>query len=126
MNTTGREVIGTCKPDWLVADASMPVDVATVNIAATEEIMKLRRGSVLAEAEADGTCSLLSGAEGTQAAYILKEDVETSETDSVVAEVYRTGKFIRNVLIVADGYTMSVADERALRDAGIYLESAME
>lgn len=126
MNTTGREVIGNCKPDWLIADASMPVDVATVNLAATEEVIKLRRGSVLAEAETDGTCSLLSGVEGTQAAYILKADVETSDTDSVVAEVYRTGKFIRNVLIVADGYTMSVADERALRDAGIYLESAME
>ena len=125
MNTKGREVIGTCPHDMLIADATMPVDVATVNLAATTEVMSLQRGSVLAETKTDGTCSLLSGEEGKQAAYILKEDIETSEKESVVAEVYRTGKFIRNALIVADGYTLSVADERALRDAGIYLENAM-
>lgn len=126
MNTQGREVIGTCKQDMLIADTSMPVDVATVNLAATEEETLLLKGSVLAEADTDGTCKLLSGAKGEQAAYILKEDVETSTTGKVVAEVYRTGKFVRNALIVADDYELSVADERALRNAGIYLENAME
>ena len=126
MNTQGREVIGTCKPDMLIADTSMPVDVATVKLASTAEKTLLLRGSVLAETETDGTCKLLSGAEGEQAAYILKEDVETSTAGNVVAEVYRTGKFVRNALIAADDYELSVADERALRDAGIYLENAME
>ena len=126
MNTQGREVIGTCKPDMLIADTSMPVDVVTVKLASTAEKTLLLRGSVLAETETDGTCKLLSGAEGEQAAYILKEDVETSTAGNVVAEVYRTGKFVRNALIAADDYELSVADERALRDAGIYLENAME
>ena len=126
MNTQGREVIGTCKPDMLIADTSMPVDVATVKLASTAEKTLRLRGSVLAETETDGTCKLLSGAEGEQAAYILKEDVETSTAGNVVAEVYRTGKFVRNALIAADDYELSVADERALRDAGIYLENAME
>ncbi len=126
MNTEGREVIGSCRPEMLVADTSMPADVATVNLAVTTEPVSLQRGSVLAETEADGTCRLLSGAEGEQAAYILKEDVETSAAENVVAEVYRTGKFVRDSLIVADGYKLSVSDERLLRNAGIYLENAMK
>lgn len=127
MNTQqGREVIGTCKPDMLIADTSMHIDVVTVNLATTEKKTLLLRGSVLAETETDGTCKLLSGAEGEKAAYILKEDVETSTARNVVAEVYRTGKFVRNALITADGYKLSAADERVLRDAGIYLENAME
>ncbi|MCM1040431.1 MAG: head decoration protein [Ruminococcus sp.] len=125
MNVKGREVIGTCKGEMLIADSSMGVDVATVILSKTDEIINLRRGSVLAVSNADGKCRLLNGAEGESAAYILAEDISTSATEEVVAEVYRTGKFARNSLIVAENYTLSVGDERVLRDAGIYLESAM-
>lgn len=126
MNTVGRKMIGACTYDMLIADASMPTDVAIVKLAQTQEAALLKRGSVLAEKDADGTCSLLSGAEGEHAAYILKEDVETSSSGTVVAEVYRTGKFVRDALSVAEGYSLSVGDERTLRDAGIYLENAMK
>lgn len=125
MNLTGREVIGKCDSTMLIADASMRVDAVTVMLAKTSEKVKLKRGSVLAESDENGKCSLLSGATGETAAYILAEDIVTSTTDDIVAEAYQTGKFVRNSLIVAENYTLSVGDERALRNAGIYLENAM-
>lgn len=125
MNTKGREIIGSCKAEMLIADASVKTDVVIVTLARTEAAKSLKRGSVLAANDADGKCSLISGAEGETAAYILAEDVDTSKTEEVAAEAYQTGKFIRNSLIVEENYTLSVSDERALRDAGIYLENAM-
>lgn len=125
MNTVGREIIGRCNSEMLIADSSMRVDTVTVTLAKTSEKMQLARGSVLAASDENGKCSLLSGEEGETAAYILAEDVVTSETDDIVAEAYQTGKFIRNALIVAENYTLSIGDERALRNAGIYLENAM-
>lgn len=125
MNTKGREVIGRCEGKLLIADASMRTDVVTVTLKKTSDGRRLSCGSVLAASDEDGKCSLLSGANGETAAYILAEDVTTSKITDVVAEAYQTGKFIRNSLIVAENYTLSVSDEKALRDAGIYLENAM-
>lgn len=125
MNTKGREVIGTCKSETLIADSSMKVDVVTVTLAKTDAVMNLLRGSVLSASNADGKCKLLDGSEGTTVAYILAEDVSTSTTEEVVAEAYQTGKFVKDSLIVAENYTLSVGDVKALRDAGIYLENAM-
>lgn len=125
MNTCGREVIGTCSGEMLIADSSMGTDVATALLAKTEVVMELKRGSVLAASNTGGKCCLLSGTEGMTASYILAEDINTSTTNDVTAEVFRTGKFVKNSLIVAENYLLSVEDEKALRDAGIYLENAM-
>lgn len=125
MNVKGRELVGSCKSETLIADSSMRVNVGTATLAKTDEVMNLQRGSVLAASDTDGKCSLLNGSEGTSAAYILAEDVSTSVSEEVTAEVYQTGKFVRNSLIVAENYTLSVVDEKELRDAGIYLENAM-
>lgn len=125
MKIKGREVIGSCGHELLIADSSAKVDVVTVTLAQTSEVLELERGCVLTASDTDGKCKLLSGATGETAAYILAENATTSATGDVVAEAYQTGKFIRNALIVAEGYSLSIGDEKALRNAGIYLESAM-
>lgn len=123
---TGREVIGSCMPEMLVADADFPMSVVSVTISATADgEMHLRRGAVLAADDTDGKCSLLSGEEGNTASFILAEPVMTSVTEDVVGVAYETGKFITQSLIVADGYQLSVKDRKDLRDAGILLEGAL-
>lgn len=123
---TGREVIGSCRPEMLVADADFPMSVVSVTIAATEDgETYLKRGAVLAADDTDGKCSLLSGGEGKTASYILAEPAVTSATEDVVGVAYETGKFITQSLIVADGYQLSVKDCKDLRDAGILMEGAL-
>ncbi len=114
MNTTGREVIGGCEFPLLIANAKHPIDICHVVIAAGE---KHQKGEVLAK-KAD-KCYIL-GTEGATAKYILAEDADATSED-VVASAYRTGGFIRNVLKVKEGYTMTTADEEALERQGIYL-----
>lgn len=119
MNTTGREVIGTCKSNLLVASPKYPVEVVTVTVKAGA---KLEKGTVLAT-DTDNKCVIL-GTSGATAAYILAEDVDATTADTT-AEAYISGHFARNALIVKDDYTMTAADELALRQGGIYLENAM-
>ncbi len=80
---------------------------------------------MLAADDTDGKCSLLSGAEGKTASYVLAEPAVTSATEEVVGVAYETGKFITQSLIVADGYQLSVKDRKDLRDAGILTEGAL-
>ena len=124
MNTTGRELVGELKSEMLIADASVAVSAVTVTLKKTTAVKELKKGTVL-EADADGKCAILAGTSGSTAAYILAEDISTSTSEDVVAEAYQTGKFVTNSLIVADGYTLAVGDIKALRDAGIFLETAI-
>lgn len=143
MNTVGREVIGRCDYDMLIADNRHPLDVCHVLLAAGAAHKK---GEVL-ECSEDGKCYILGTmAAGTAsqeeenteavgetdtavetkeavAAYILAEDADAAEGD-VVAAAYRSGSFIRNALIVKEGYSLTDKDETALRNGGIYLRDA--
>lgn len=119
MNTTGREVLGECTSELLIANANFPVNVAHVTVKTGQT---LERGTVLA-VDADNLCVAL-GTEGATASYILAEDVDASEADTI-AEAYISGVFVKNALIVLDDYTMTADDEAALRNGGIYLENAM-
>lgn len=140
MNTVGREVIGRCDYDMLIADNRHPLDVCHVLLAAGAAHKK---GEVL-ECSEDGKCYILGtmtasqGEENTEgagetdtavetkeavAAYILAEDADAAEGD-VVAAAYRSGSFIRNALIVKEGYSLTDKDETALRNGGIYLRDA--
>ena len=125
MKTTGYENIGVCKSEMLIADASVPCSVVHVTMAQVAAETTLKRGTVLEATNEDGVCAILKGTAGSTASYVLAEDAVLSTTGTVTAEAYETGKFVRNSLIVADGYTMTAGDERALRDAGIFLENAM-
>ena len=79
----------------------------------------LLRGSVI-----DSTGALL--ASGKVAKYILAEDTVVSDDDDTVAVVYKTGTFVRDSLVVADGYTFADTDAENLRDVTILVEAAQE
>lgn len=141
MSTIGREVVGRCDYNMLIADNKHPLDVCHVIISAGA---KHQKGEILEILE-NGYCNILgttaSGqtdleetenvAESTDtletsstAAYILAEDVDAEE-DNAVAAAYRSGSFVRNVLIVKEGYSLTDKDEAALRNGGIYLSDAI-
>lgn len=133
MSTIGREVIGHCSHNMLVADNKHPLDVCQVIIAAGA---KHRKGEVL-EIMEDGKCDILgttdaenkaekpeAGTATATAAYILAEDVD-AEVEDTVGVAYRSGSFIRNALIVKEGYSLTDKDETALRNGGIYLSDAV-
>jgi hypothetical protein len=62
-----------------------------------------------------------SGISGTASAIVA---TDTQEDDTVV-EAYVSGIFYRNMLTVAEGYTLTDADENDLRLAGILLRDGM-
>lgn len=142
MSTIGRENIGRCDYDMLIADNTHPADVCHVLLAGGAVH---KRGEIL-ESSRDGKCYTLGtmaagmavqeeeNVEGdggtdaetkeTVAAYILAEEADATKGD-VIAVAYRSGSFIRNVLIVKEGYSLTNEDETALRNGGIYLTDAV-
>jgi len=91
--------------------------VGTVKLQAAQGALK--RGTVI-----DATGAVLTT--GGTAKYILAEDVTVDDSEPTVAVVYITGKFVRNSLIVAPGYTFADADAENLRDVTIFVEDAMK
>lgn len=146
MSTVGREVIGRCDYNMLIADNKHPLDVCHVMISAGA---KHKKGEIL-EVTEDGKCNILGTAalgsvesaladgnaeeptdetktEGTGtavAAYILAEDVDAEAADAIGA-AYRSGSFVRNALFVKEGYSLTDKDEKELRNGGIYLSDAI-
>lgn len=118
-----NETVGKCVPDSLIAGNTIPVHTASATIAASQG--QLQRGAVLAMGT-DGKMKLLS-TESTGASEvpygILCDDVDA--TTETVAEVYVSGQFNRNALMTKESYALTAADEKALRDGGIYLENTM-
>lgn len=53
------------------------------------------------------------------------DDVTVGDEDTVV-EVYLTGCFNKNALIVADGYELTDDDMQTLRNGGIFVEHAVK
>lgn len=91
----------------------------TVGVTVLSGQGELKRGTVLA-INADGKAVIASGADGTECRYILNKDVDATDTDAV-ALAYDEGRFIKQHLIVADGYTLTAADIDALRTHNICL-----
>lgn len=56
--------------------------------------------------------------------YILADDVEVGTAADVNVAVYDMGCFNPNKLVVKTGYTITEADKDALRQRGIFLETA--
>ena len=119
MNTTGREFVGACAPEFLFASSKYPVSKALKQVASGQGV--LSRGTALA-LNADGKCVILGTASAT-AAYILAEDIDATSADAV-AEVYVAGVFNKNALIL-DG-ELSATDISALRNGGIFLENSVQ
>lgn len=121
-----RQVVETRKNDTLVA-TTHEVDVFTVTLRKTSDVMTLKKGTILAFSNADNAYVILgtnaAGDEDLTANAILAEDVETSKSANINVTAYRQGHFNRNALIVKDGYTLTESDVLMLRYNGIYLET---
>lgn len=118
--------IGTCEADNLIISGKFQRDAVSVTIASGEGV--LSRGTVIAMSSATGKCVILgttAGEDETLTPYgIICDEVDATSADAVTT-AYRTGHFNKEALIVDDNYTMTDADEAALRNGGIYLDSAM-
>lgn len=111
---------GTLGQDNLIAHIIPPAHTMGVKIAAGAGALK--RGTVLAMA-ANGKYNIYGGT-GTVNA-VLAVDVDASGSDDVAAVAYRCGCFNRAALILANGYTLTVADEDALRKYDIILSDML-
>jgi hypothetical protein len=129
------ENIGAVEYDGLIVGNVPVADVFTVKIRKqTSEAATLKRGTVLAlsasGSAADGKMVILgttaTANEVLTANCILCDDVQVGTGADVTALAYRTGRFARNKLIVTASYTMTAADEQALREGGILLDDAVE
>lgn len=125
MNTNLVSKVGEVGVDNLIAKLFPPAEAIGIKIAALASgsaDATVKRGTVLGRAN-DGKYSVYGGT-GTPAA-ILADDVTVTDDGDAVAVAYRCGNFNRNALIVADGYTMTAADEDALRHYNIILTDTM-
>ena len=118
--------IGTCEADNLIISGKFQRDAVSVTSESGEGV--LSRGTVVAMSSESGKCVILGTAasEGeTLTPYgIICDEVDATSADAVTT-AYRTGNFNKEALIVKENYTMTDADEAALRNGGIYLDSAM-
>lgn len=116
------EHLGGFTPDNLIAGNDVNTITGTGVIANGGGV--LLRGTVLG-INADGKLAVLGSGEGLTAYAILCDSTDATEADTV-AEIYLTGQFNRHALHFAEGYTMTTADETALRNGGIYLENSVQ
>ena len=127
-----NEIIGTVEYDGLICGSEPATDVFSVTIrkGTTEETLK--RGTVLALSTGtagDGKMVVLGSTarsnETLTANCILADDVTVGTAADVVVDAYRAGKFARNKLIAKAEYTIKDADVEALRNGGIFLDTAI-
>lgn len=89
--------------------------VGSIQLAANQGTLK--KGSVI-----DSAGKLLT--EGGKASYVLCDATATDSATTVTGIVYKTGTFVRNSLVTADGYEFKDTDAESLRDVGIIVEAA--
>lgn len=118
--------IGACDTDNLFIDGKFPVDAVGVTIASGEGV--LARGTVVAMSSKTKKCVILGTAAGESETLtpfgVLCDEVDATSADAFTT-AYRSGHFNREALIVDDDYTITEADEAALRNGSIFLDSAM-
>ena len=113
-----NEKLGEMIADTLIADTHVKQITGSGTVGANAGALK--RGTVMA---LDGG-KLVVMTTGKTPYGILTDDVTVGAADEVV-EVYLTGKFNKNALIVAAGYALTATDIKALRDGGIFVENAV-
>ena len=112
--------VGEIGQDNLTAKLFPPAETFGVTIPAGTGIVK--RGTVLALV--NGAYAVLASGNTGKANCVLADDVDATDAEAV-GVAYRTGHFNRKALIVAEGYTLTVADEEELRKGGILLSDMM-
>lgn len=115
--------VGSIGQDNLIAKLFPPAETFGVTIKAGEG--QLARGTVLAPGN-DGTYTALNTATTGKANCVLADPVDASGSSSVTGVAYRTGHLNSRALIVAEGYTMTVADMEELRKGGILLSEMQD
>ena len=122
MNKELCRKVGEVGQDNLIAKLFPPTEPFGIKVVGGEG--DLKRGTVMALSD-DGYVVLSAETTG-KANCVLSDPVDASGEDAVTAVAYRTGHFNRKALIVAEGYTMTAADEEELRKGGILLSDMAE
>ena len=127
MNNQLVNYVDTFVPDNLINSAFPRALTTGVLVRANQGV--LLRGAVLSLCLETEEMVLLGTAAGDEETLtpncILADPVDTGDAGAVPAVAYRTGHFNRPALIVKSGYTMTLADEEILRNAGILLSDAL-
>ena len=122
MNKELCRKVGEVGQDNLIAKLFPPAETFGIKVAGGEGVLK--RGTVMA---LSGTDYVVLDAEATgKANCVLSDPVDASGESPVTAVAYRTGHLNRQALIVAEGYTMTAADEEELRKGGILLSDMLD
>ena len=122
MNKELCRKVGEVGQDNLIAKLFPPAETFGIKVAGGEGVLK--RGTVMALSGAD---YVVLDAETTgKANCVLSDPVDASGEAPVTAVAYRTGHLNRKALIVAEGYTMTAADEEELRKGGILLSDMLD
>lgn len=122
MNKELCRKVGEVGQDNLIAKLFPPAEPFGIKVAGGEGVLK--RGTVMA---LSGTDYVVLDTETTgKANCVLSDPVDASGEDAVTAVAYRTGHLNRKALIVAEGYTMTAADEEELRKGGILLSDMLD
>ena len=122
MNKELCRKVGEVGQDNLIAKLFPPAEPFGIKVAGGEGVLK--RGTVMA---LSGTDYVVLDTETTgKANCVLSDPVDASGESPVTAVAYRTGHLNRKALIVAEGYTMTAADEEELRKGGILLSDMLD
>lgn len=122
MNKELCRKVGEVGQDNLIAKLFPPAETFGIKVAGGEGVLK--RGTVMA---LSGTDYVVLDAETTgNANCVLSDPVDASGEAPITAVAYRTGHLNRKALIVAEGYTMTAADEEELRKGGILLSDMLD
>lgn len=117
------ETLGTVEYDGLIVDNVPVADVVSVKLAASQGV--LARGSLVTGTAGGDLAIVAEALVGTNATYVLADDVDTGTGSAVGATAYRVGHFATNKLITKS-YELVAADKEILRDAGILVSDALE
>ncbi len=123
--------VDTMEFDGLISGLTPQAKVTGATIRKLAAAETLVRGTVLAKSygsAGDSKCVVLGNSaasnETLTPCYILADDVEVGTAADVNVAVYDMGCFNPNKLVAKTGYTITEADKDALRQRGIFLETA--
>ena len=126
------EHVGEQSYDGLIAAIYPPADVFQITIRKLSEESTYNRGTLLDLSTGTGGDNkyVIHGTdaglnETLIANCILAEDTVVGIVTDEIARAYRTGHFVQNKLIIADGATLAAGAKEDLRGIGILLSSAI-
>lgn len=130
MTTNLNRKVIVAEPDDLVVRTSPSTRIGSAVVRKGEEVISLKRGTVMAKSSVDGKLVVLGSEaadkETLEAYGILTDNIEVATDEDYTAEIYIGGNFNSNKITVADGYTMSEMDKDTLRKYGIEFTAALK